>query len=273
MSAHIVSTDAHAAVLLCERFFRSSLLGLDMRCEHDAEHAGDCGPRESSGEVDGDAPYESFICDLLVFGSRAWTDKRRIAYLLETVRPYSVIEGEANGADAIARNEAMARDIVVRRFPVDNAIDGAWPAAGHKRNARMYRDGAPSLAAGFVTGKVGSPLSKGSEGMASVIRRAGKVPLAIYREDGIEPLARADEPLEHRLAVARGEMLKLHHFAPADVKLAGVAVRAALDLARGMYDMRRAGEAVMAARSALEALRIAQPRLTPWLYGVEALLV
>lgn len=292
VSVHIVSTNAHTAILTCEKFYQSGEIGLAFRCDHDAGHAGDCGPRESTGEIDGTPPdVAPFVSRVLIFGTSyslkrkqvGWSDVLRMRSFIAVAQPTFVIHGASpgKGADDIADIEASAyyaalgldpREHVLP-FPVDHALDGAWPAAGHRRNARMYRDGAPSLTAGFVMGKVGSALSKGSEGMAGVIRRAGKVPLVIYRENGIEPLARADEPLEHRLAGARGEMLKLHHFAPADVKLAGVAVRAALDLARGMYDMRRAGEAVMAARSALEALRIAQPRLTPWLYGVEALLV
>ena len=142
---------------------------------------------------------------LLVFGSRSWSttpkgkrptadesykaDFERILLwnVLDTdgPAPTVIIEGEAIGADQCARRWAKARGVPVMPFPVDNATDGPWPAAGHRRNARMHRDGRPDRAIGFISGKVGSPLSRGSAGMLAICRRAG-TPVIVYREDGVE---------------------------------------------------------------------------------------
>ncbi len=142
---------------------------------------------------------------LLVFGSRTWgtTPKGKRPTVDESYKadferillwnaldhdgpaPTVIIEGEAIGADQCARRWAKARGVPVMPFPVDNATDGPWPAAGHRRNARMHRDGRPDRAIGFISGKVGSPLSRGSAGMLAICKRAG-TPVAVYREDGVE---------------------------------------------------------------------------------------
>lgn len=141
----------------------------------------------------------------LVFGSRAWgttpKGKRPTAdesYKADFERillwnaldhdgpaPTVIIEGEAIGADQCARRWAKARGVAVDPYPVDNSKDGDWPAAGHRRNARMRGDGKPDRAIGFISGKVGSPMSKGSAGMLAICRRAG-TPVIVYREDGVE---------------------------------------------------------------------------------------
>jgi hypothetical protein len=123
---------------------------------------------------------------LLGFGSSArrgaagWTDRARVRAVLETCRPDVVVDGAspAGGADALFHEEAVqhffARGLDVApasREPVDHTYDGPWPAAGHRRNARMYRTWRPSLAAGFVSGKVGSTLSTGSAAMARICLR------------------------------------------------------------------------------------------------------
>jgi hypothetical protein len=96
-----------------------------------------------------------------------------------------VIEGEANGADVLARAVAYSLKQVVMPYPVDTKIDGPWPAAGHRRNARMHREGKPVAARGFIVGERGTPLSRGSAGMLDILRRAG-VPTIVHRDDGIE---------------------------------------------------------------------------------------
>jgi hypothetical protein len=49
----------------------------------------------------------------------------------------------------------------------------------------MHRDGKPDRAIGFISGKVGEPLSKGSASMLAICKRAG-TPVIVYREDGVE---------------------------------------------------------------------------------------
>ena len=142
---------------------------------------------------------------VLVFGSRTWSttpkgkrptadesykaDFERILLwnVLDTdgPAPTVIIEGEAIGADQCARRWANARTAGVAAYPVDISKDGDWPAAGHRRNERMHRCGRPDRAIGFISGKVGSPMSKGSAGMLAICRRAG-TPVVVYREDGVE---------------------------------------------------------------------------------------
>ena len=150
---------------------------------------------------------------LLVFGSRSWIDVQPGSTLEEAQRQLrrghaikgplyraiyqavsdtmridgwvTLIEGEAVGADLLAREAAWHLEQRVERFPVTKSLDGDWPAAGHRRNARMHRDGKPDRAIGFISGKVGSPMSKGSAGMLAICRRAG-TPVIVYREDGVE---------------------------------------------------------------------------------------
>lgn len=151
---------------------------------------------------------------LLGFGSSArrgatgWTDRARIRQVLDVLRPDATVDGAspAGGADEMFHQEALMhfegrpgrRPFDTRRCPVDHAFDGPWPAAGHRRNARMYRTHKPSLAVGFISGAVGSPLSSGSAGMLRICRDglhgedrrvllAAPCPVVVFRDDGIEP--------------------------------------------------------------------------------------
>lgn len=138
---------------------------------------------------------------LLVCGSSArrgatgWTDAAKIRDLIDTLRPDATVDGAspAGGADAIAhvaaRAHFAARGLApenARRCPVDTSLDGPWPAAGHRRNARMDATHRPSIGAAFISGAVGSPLSSGSAGMVRILR-ARAVPVVVVREDGVEP--------------------------------------------------------------------------------------
>lgn len=122
---------------------------------------------------------------LLVFGSRTWQDAKAIARAVASIAPDVVVEGGAPGADLMAREAARRQAIRVESFPVDNAKDGPWPAAGHRRNRRMHNEGRPTEAVAFISGKRGEPYSRGSQGMAYICRLAG-TPLRVFREDGEE---------------------------------------------------------------------------------------
>lgn len=151
---------------------------------------------------------------LLYFGSRTWVDVPPVASLIDARRRLRrgtvhwgprcrimqsqihadinafgedgliVVEGEADGADVMARVLAPL-GVGVDPYPVDLTLDGPWPTAGHRRNARMAREGKPVEARGFITGDVGTPYSKGSAGMVEILRRLG-IPLILHRDNGIE---------------------------------------------------------------------------------------
>lgn len=221
---------------------------------------------------------------LLIFGSSArrgatgWTDVARVSSLLATALPDVVIEGESpcGGADALAREVAESLGIPVEPYPQRDDVDG--PRGFLRRNERMHRDGKPDVAAGFVSGKVGTPLSGGSAHMAEVCMKAG-TPLVIFREDGVElphvtdPECRGDR-MAGDLYHARRMLVGLHRAAPwarEDIERAGSVVRAALDRARSRVPTVELVPAVTAAWDAVEALRIAQPRLVPWVQVAEAI--
>lgn len=210
-------------------------------------------------------------------GSTGWTDDQRIASFFATACPDVVIEGEspAGGADRLARIAAESLGIHVDPCPVDTTIDGPWPAAGHRRNERMHRTKRPDVAAGFISGKVGTPLSSGSAGMARICEAAG-TPLVVYRENGIDlptptdPDCRGDR-MAGDLWYARRMLRGLVKFAREDVIAAGMAVAAAHDRVRERAATREVVPLVAAAWNAVEVLRGRQPRLGPWIEVVEGL--
>ena len=207
-------------------------------------------------------------------GATGWTDGARIAAFLATTCPDVVIEGEAAGADRLSRLVAESLSIPVDPCPVDTAIDGPWPAAGHRRNERMHRTKLPDVGAGWISGKVGSPMSSGSAGMARICEAAG-TPIVVYREDGYElPYPTDPECRGARIAGdlwwARRTLRGLVKFAREDVIAAGMAVAAAHDRARARAPTAEVVPMVAAAWNAVETLRGRQPRLGPWLEVVDA---
>lgn len=200
---------------------------------------------------------------LILFGSAhsrrrnqtGWSDPAPIRHVLATLRPDVVIHGASpgGGADELADVEAHAAGIQVDPCPVDHALDGPWPAAGHRRNERMDRDKRPHIGAGFVVGRVGSPLTSGSAGMARILRARG-VPVVVYREDGVELAGGLGEAL----VLVRG----LWRLCPA-VEPAGRALRAA-------WEAERAGSPEVnvlweGARAEVALVAREWPRFGPWL--------
>lgn len=116
---------------------------------------------------------------VLVCGSRDWTDVATLRDCLDrlaaVVRVSIVIEGEARGADTMAREWALDHGIAVDRFPADWARLGK--SAGIERNLRMLDDGEPDIVVAFPLGK-----SHGTWHMVRTARKAG-VPVLIMPAD------------------------------------------------------------------------------------------
>ncbi len=219
----------------------------------------------------------------LLFGSSArrgaagWTDVASVSSLLATALPDVVIEGESpcGGADALAREVAESLGMAVDPYPQRDDVDG--PRGFLRRNERMHRDGRPDVAAGFISGKVATPLSSGSAAMAAICVRAG-TPLVILREDGVElphvtdPNCRGDR-IAGDLYHARRMLVGLCRlpWARDNVIPAGVAVAEALKAARARAATRDVVPLVTAAWNQAEVLRGKQPQLAPWVEVVEAL--
>lgn len=133
---------------------------------------------------------------------------------------------------------------------------------------------------GCVTGRVGQAvgtkgcyLTNGSDDMARRLREGG-VPVAIFREDGVEPLPvprSEDGPLIGGLRAVCWHLASLLPIAP-EVTVAGRTCKMALEAAKRPGPSPDRQELAIAVRSSLEALREACPRITPWLTPVDALL-
>lgn len=109
---------------------------------------------------------------VLVTGGRDYADWRTLNRVLEAWHNRSpgiavLIHGCAPGADTLAGEWAQANGVPVERYGVNHHLDGEWPAAGPRRNARMLRDGRPDVVLAFprATGQIG-------EGTADMMRRA-----------------------------------------------------------------------------------------------------
>lgn len=87
---------------------------------------------------------------LLICGSRTWTDRAAIDQQIRLTRDELevVIEGEAPGADRLARDVAKAYGVPVLPFPADWKAHGR--RAGILRNLAMLREGRPTEVIAFT---------------------------------------------------------------------------------------------------------------------------
>lgn len=100
----------------------------------------------------------------LVCGGRTYGDRARVWAVLDTLRPSCVIHGDARGADRLADEWAKTCGIPAYVFPADWERHGRM--AGPIRNARMLRDGKPTVVIAF-------PGGRGTANMISQARLAG----------------------------------------------------------------------------------------------------
>lgn len=114
---------------------------------------------------------------VLVCGSRDYDDYARVFMELDIVHSRTpitlVIEGEARGADLLARRWAETMKIKVLAYPAD--WDKHGKRAGYIRNKLMLDEGKPDLVIAFWDGQ-----SCGTEMMIDLARRAG-VTVKVFR--------------------------------------------------------------------------------------------
>ena len=88
---------------------------------------------------------------VLVCGDRNWTDRDLLFGILSEAHFYigisCVIEGEARGADTMAREWAEERAITCEPYPANWAKFGR--AAGPIRNTQMLNEGNPDIVYAF----------------------------------------------------------------------------------------------------------------------------
>jgi len=108
---------------------------------------------------------------ILVCGDRNWTDSKTIEkYLIKAKeKGYdTVIEGEARGADSIARDIALKLGMKVRKFPAKWEEFGR--SAGPIRNQQMLKEGQPDFVLAFHED---ISKSKGTKNMLEIAKKAG----------------------------------------------------------------------------------------------------
>jgi hypothetical protein len=106
---------------------------------------------------------------VVVCGARDFSDAHRLNGVLDDLHARHtiavVIEGEAPGADALARDWAESRDVPVEKYPADRP----GRAASASRNARMLAEGKPDHVVAFPA----TTLSE-SPGTLDMVTRAGR---------------------------------------------------------------------------------------------------
>jgi hypothetical protein len=105
---------------------------------------------------------------LLVCGDREWSDYIMIEREIKNLKPAIVIEGEARGADSLARKAAETLGIPVLPFPAD--WDQYGRSAGPIRNRLMLSKGMPTLVLAFHDNLA---KSKGTLDMVNAARKYG----------------------------------------------------------------------------------------------------
>ncbi len=106
---------------------------------------------------------------ILICGDRNWHDGGSIREIIARFQPSVVIEGEAKGADTLARLSAESMGIMVEKYPADWNTYGK--AAGPIRNSQMLREGKPDVIVGF---HYNIDESRGTRDMLTRAKKAGK---------------------------------------------------------------------------------------------------
>ena len=106
---------------------------------------------------------------VLICGDRNWSDFDTIfQYLSKLPKDTVVIEGEARGADSMAREAARLLGLRVEPYPADWEKHGR--AAGPIRNKEMLLKGRPDLVVAFHENIA---TSKGTKNMVDQALKAG----------------------------------------------------------------------------------------------------
>ena len=107
---------------------------------------------------------------VLVCGGRGYDDKKTLWRALNLLKPSRIIHGGASGADDLAGEYAIEKDLSESMFPARWSDHGAQ--AGPIRNQRMLDKAKPNLVVAF-------PGGKGTEDMVSRARKAGVLVLRV----------------------------------------------------------------------------------------------
>ena len=112
--------------------------------------------------------WKEIAMRLLVCGDRNWKDYDLLLQEVTTLHPDIVIEGEARGADLMARTAAYSLGIEVIAFSAQ--WDKYGRAAGPIRNQQMLTEGRPDMVLAFHDSITSS---KGTANMIRIAKLAG----------------------------------------------------------------------------------------------------
>lgn len=119
---------------------------------------------------------------LLICGDRNWIDKDKIRLCIETIKPDMIIQGEARGADKIARDIALDMGYVLGdtllSFPAD--WDKYHKAAGPIRNQQMLDEGRPNVVYAFHSS------IHDSKGTKDMIKRSIKAKIPTFLSNSVK---------------------------------------------------------------------------------------
>ena len=103
------------------------------------------------------------LCDrVCVCGGRNYGDSAEVMRVLDQLQPKLVIQGEATGADTLARAYAVLSGIPYESYAPDRGLDGNGRDWKYRRNSRMLERGKPTLVVAFP----------GGPGTADTVRKA-----------------------------------------------------------------------------------------------------
>lgn len=115
---------------------------------------------------------------VLVCGGRNYSDRETVFRTLDRVRAkhpdLEILQGAARGADSLAHEWALAREVVSISVPARWKADGQR-SAGPKRNFRMLKHWAPDAVVAF-------PGGSGTAHMVHIAREAG-VPVMVVGDE------------------------------------------------------------------------------------------
>jgi hypothetical protein len=128
---------------------------------------------------------------ILFAGGRTYTDADAVDAALMLLQDRHGVTVAIHGAchlgglDKIVDAWMRSHGIIVETYPVRPAIDGPWPSAGPRRNARMLADSKPDAGVIF-------PGGRGTEDMERRLRAAG-VPVWVPYPVKDGPLPETDD--------------------------------------------------------------------------------
>jgi hypothetical protein len=124
---------------------------------------------------------------ILFCGDRNWTNYKLIADIVADFKPDVVIEGEARGADSMARDAAEYFGIPVEAYPANWEVHGK--AAGPIRNTQMLKEGKPDLVVAFHNDLQNS---KGTLNMVTQARKQN-IKVYVYTDGGLKTIYQPNE--------------------------------------------------------------------------------